>query len=222
MKLRRRSFGHDALLWLAVQIFLLVCAAVSAASIALPQNVEQIGLRRPDNRSDRSFSLLAHRHHAFLPYRKNFASSSSYTLSKRTHNMRIHDVKVYAITMPVFRAAASLSSFYAAIVRECASNWIDIPPLWSLRISSGVFALAMQGVGQPIPWALVAEVAANMLMVTTTGFTGTYDLRYVNTAALNGEEVGQIVREGVSVQFRIGDFVGQMGSINIDMPLQRF
>ena len=78
----------------------------------------------------------------------------------------------------------------------------------------------MQGIGQPIPWALVAEIAGNMLLVTAIGFTGTYDIRYVNTAFLNGQGVGNIIREGVAVQFRMMALLGQMGSVTIDSPLR--
>ena len=135
-------------------------------------------------------------------------------LSKRAHSLRIHHMQVHSMTVPVIQATHALSTFYTIILRECASKWAHIPPLYALRITNGFFALELYSNAHPVPWALVAEVASNMLAVTQTGFTGTYDIWYVDRRLI-GTGIG------VLVKFGIWDPNARAGMVVVDTPLGR-
>ena len=146
-------------------------------------------------------------------------------ISKRTHSLQIHHMEIRSLVSPILHAAASLYAFYFSLYHECVSNWIHITPLYSLRITYGYFSFTMYSTGGPIPWALVAEVAGNMMMLTRMGFTGTYDIWYdnpgygrSNAAALGdgGNQPGFASGHGVMVEFRIGYSMGRTGGVVID------
>lgn len=197
---------------------LLVCNAFAAAHTS---ELKTSGISR-NVILERSSLLLRH---GSLPHRNESAHPP---LSKRMHNFRISHVRIHTITVPVFRAAASLYSFYHYIWRQSSSDWAALPPLPSLRITNGFFSFVLAGTRGPIPWEMVAEVAANMARLTAMGFTGTYDIWYLDeryaregddaiTAAVGGW-LG--LGGGVLVRFRIGFEVGGTGSVVVDAPFE--
>ena len=135
-------------------------------------------------------------------------------ISKRAHSLQIHHMKVRSMAVPVIRAASALTVFYSIVLRECVSKWAHIPPLYVVRITNGFFALELYSTTSPIPWALVAEVASNMLAVTEMGFTGTYDIWYADRRFMR-------TATGVLVQFRIWDLNARAGMVVVDTPLGR-
>ena len=136
------------------------------------------------------------------------------SLSKRAHSLQIQYMQLHSMTVPVFQAARALSIFYSIVLRESASRWAHIPPLYVLRITNGFFALELYSTTSPIPWALIAEVASNMLAVTEMGFTGTYDIWYTDRG---------ITRSGIGVlvKFRIWNANARAGMVVLDTPLGR-
>ena len=135
-------------------------------------------------------------------------------LSKRAHSLQIHHMQLHSMTVPVIQAASALSIFYSIILRECASRWAHIPPLYVMRITNGFFALELYSTTHPVPWALVAEVASNMLAVTEMGFTGTYDIWYADRRLMR-------TGIGVLVKFRIWNPSARAGMVVVDTPLGR-
>ena len=187
-----------------------------ASTLVSPSWAKEMDHGKRQSRFDRSFSLPLHQ--APSPHLRE--SNSSNLPKRSSHNLLIQGASIHSLTIPVFQAAAALSVFYDGIVRECASNWADIPPLPNLCITNHFFVLTLNGVGRTIPWSLVAEIAANMLSVTRMGFTGTYDLRYFNPDYVNGmgasaQRTG-VLLYGVLVQFRMGTGIGGMNHMFID------
>ena len=135
-------------------------------------------------------------------------------LSKRAHSLRIDHIQVHSMTVPVMQAASALSMFYAIVLQECASKWAHLPPLYVMRITNGFFALELYSSTGPVPWALVAEVASNMLAVTARGFTGTYDIWYEDKRIMT-------MGIGVLVKFRIWNPNVRAGLVVIDTPQGR-
>lgn len=101
-------------------------------------------------------------------------------LQKRSRNLQIKFMKVYQLTVPVRQASLHLSYFYSYILRESAGNWLNLRPQTWARVTYGSFAFTIQSIGGPIPWPLISEVANNMQVITSMGFTGTYDLFYTD------------------------------------------
>lgn len=136
------------------------------------------------------------------------------SLLKRAHSLQIHHMQLRSITVPVIQAASALSIFYSIVLRECTSRWAHLPPLYVLRITNGFFALELYSTTSPVPWALIAEVASNMLAVTEMGFTGTYDIWYTDRG---------IMRSGIGVlvKFRIWNANARAGTVVVDTPLGR-
>lgn len=75
---------------------------------------------------------------------------------------------------------------------------------------------------------MVAEVAGNMARLTAMGFTGTYDIWYLdrryahdggNSIAANFCGRARL-GDGVLVEFRIGVGVGGAGSVVVDAPVE--
>ena len=168
-----------------------------------------------------------------LPSSLSYASSFHHNdsnvsvIHKRAHNLQIHHMTIHSFAVPLIQAASSLTNFYSTVIRECITNWVFFTPLYTLRISNGFFSLTLYGTGGPIPWALVAEVAGNMLLITQCGFTGTYDIWYVNGGYMSGDgsptgggrsQRERVGGEGVLVQFRIGLLEGSTGSVIVDVP----
>ena len=135
------------------------------------------------------------------------------SLPKRTHSLQIRHMHLRSMTVPVIQAATALSGFYAIVLHECASRWAHTPPLNVLRITNGFFALELYSNTNPIPWALIAEIAANMLGITQMGFTGTYDIWYADNRFVNGV--------GVLVKFRIWNPNARAGNVVVDTVLGR-
>ena len=194
--------------WLC-SLYLLVCGFISTS--ASPPPLKQVNHHKDHGPIKETHSLLLYDvpdiHHRTPP--------PTLRHQKRAHTLRIHSMSIHRLTIPIFSAAPSLALFYTAIVRECIASWSDLPPLFHLHITNGFFALSLQGIGRPIPWSLVAEVAGNMLVVTRLGFTGTWDMRYVDEQ----RRVGAVyMAYGVLVQFRIGEGAG-MGSLVVDAPV---
>ena len=134
------------------------------------------------------------------------------TIAKRANQLRIQTVRVYSMLLPVVSASSSLMAFYNAIFHECSTHWRNYPPLYHLRITSGYLSLTLRASTHPIPWALIAEIADNMLTVTRLGFSGTYDIWYGdNLFAVRepprwwSEASDRVMGDfGVLVQFRVG------------------
>ena len=158
-------FSHAGLLFL-----LLMCSVLPTAHTSELEDSSS----SKDVILERSSLLLRH---ANIPHK---GESTHPPLSKRVHNLCIRNVRIYSFTVPVFRAATSLYSFYHFIWRQSSSDWAAVPPLPSLRITNGFFSFSLVGNGRPIPWDMVAEVAGNMARLTAMGFTGTYDIWYLD------------------------------------------
>ena len=138
-------------------------------------------------------------------------TTTHHSLPKRAHSLQIRHMHLRTMTVPVFQAASALSYFYVRVLQECASTWAHNPPLYVLRITNGFFALELYSNTNPIPWALIAEVASNMLAITHMGFTGTYDIWYADSRFINGV--------GVLVKFRILNPNAGAGRVVVDTPL---
>jgi len=86
--------------------------------------------------------------------------------------------------VPIANSANALLAFYNSILFHALAPWANTQPQVALRMTMGCLELTMQVVFERsrtrrgIPWAFVRNFARNMLMMTTMGFTGTYDMYY--------------------------------------------
>lgn len=193
-----------------------ICAlVVLLIALAIPIVTPATLIRQPEDSKSRSCSVRpsgwAPRYHRYMSHGDMNTHPS---LSKRAHSLQIHHMQLHSMTVPVIQAASALAFFYSNILRECASKWTHNPPVYVLRITNGFFALELRSTSSPVPWALVAEVASNMLAVTEMGFTGTYDIWYRDQRFM-------MSGIGVMVRFRIWYPNARAGVVVVDTPLGR-
>ena len=99
-------------------------------------------------------------------------------------NTRMEIVKATRLNaiIPAHLAAQSLVFFYRALWLKATQEWIHDEPHGVLTISIGNLVISMMS-NSPIQWDFVARFATKMLGATAQGFTGTYDIQYMDKLA---------------------------------------
>ena len=117
-------------------------------------------------------------------------------------DLRIRRIDLLTSTVPISEAAHDLEIFYNSVLYNAIAVWVDMPPQLTLSMSLGCLQLRMSVVmnlGPPrgIPWAFVRNFARNMLVMTRTGFAGTYVMYYSSIRDAFAPEFG------VEVELRV-------------------
>lgn len=116
--------------------------------------------------------------------------------------LTIGSIRILSSSVPIQTAVQSLELFYNQILYNARVHWIGIEPQFTLQLNVGCLQLTMSiafnhGVVRGIPWSFVRNFARNMLVMTRSGFTGTYNMLYLSrNGAFNPVF-------GVDVSFRV-------------------
>ena len=163
----------------------LLCPNVLAYASFLSRGDKQLSTDKSLNRT------------AFLPQHPSLQGSnkrrhgslmSAEVMTKRdddqNDDLRVREIKILTISVPVTVAANALEHFYNVVLFNALNPWGSQPPQQLVSLTMGPLHLTMtvaidDGVPQGIPWDFVRNFARNMLAVTAMGFTGTYDMYYV-------------------------------------------
>ncbi|KAI4089248.1 MAG: hypothetical protein LQ339_008567 [Xanthoria mediterranea] len=91
----------------------------------------------------------------------------------------LFDGHVFDFIQPVDLAARGLERFYGRMLREALLVWPNFPEATSWRMRLGAFQCVMAASGaEGVPWTFVAEFARMMTVMTSLGFTSTYQMTF--------------------------------------------
>ena len=124
-------------------------------------------------------------------------------LLHRDNEYTIWRARPHSVIHPSQIAAITLDAFYTAIFNQATQEWSSRPPRNSFWIRSGNLQLLFDSVGGPIPWDLVAKFAWKLRSATRLGWTGTYEIVYMNGPATRSVGVSlEVVEQGIGTQKR--------------------
>ena len=122
-------------------------------------------------------------------------------IRKRVNALTLHSARRHTQIVPVQYAASSLWLFYSALERQARGPWRFNPEQDELWVKLGNLRLCFVSL-DGVPWNFVAWFAAKMINATLLGYTGTYDMVYLDPDDTN--------HGGVLVWLRVIDHVTGM------------
>lgn len=105
--------------------------------------------------------------------------SLSKSLNKRVipNGFSLDNSHVFQLIQPVYLAARGLGRFYGEMLNRAVREWPSLPTSNSCRFRLGAFQLVMIATETDVvPWIFVAEFAYMMMVMTSIGFTSTYQM----------------------------------------------
>lgn len=109
----------------------------------------------------------------------NIPRAVTSTTRKRSTTLSLYSARRYSQIVPIQIAANCLWLFYAAVERQARGPWSTHPPQRELWVRLGNLRICFVSLNE-IPWSFVASFAAKMINATLLGYTGTYDIVYMD------------------------------------------
>ena len=127
----------------------------------------------------------------------------------------ICESNIFDFIQPVDLAARGLRLFYNQMLHHAVYVWPNLAPssIWRLRL--GAFQLIMASSGaEAIPWTFVAEFARMMTVMTSLGFTSTYQMAFNRPETNNVILVTMVMQTAEQLAEDLGGYsmLGPVGS----------
>ncbi|KAI4234002.1 MAG: hypothetical protein LQ349_004075 [Xanthoria aureola] len=124
----------------------------------------------------------------------------------------LFDGHVFDFIQPVELAARGLERFYGQMLHEALSVWPNLPEANSWRMRLGAFQCVMAtGGAEGVPWTFVAEFARMMAVMTSLGFTSTYQMTFKRLGTNGVILVTMIMQTAEQMADLMGEFTVTLG-----------
>ena len=123
---------------------------------------------------------------AYLQDEENGTSIEERAFSKRELKHKLIHYRAHGALLPTTLAAQYLKQFYDSIAYHAIRTWPSIAhEQYLITITLGHLQLTMSSLSAPIPWALVANAAEHLSMMSNRALAETFDAFFDDVKASN-------------------------------------
>ncbi|KAI4266543.1 MAG: hypothetical protein L6R38_008679 [Xanthoria sp. 2 TBL-2021] len=183
---------------------LLAICIIPARSGTIPEN-KNIGKR------------TQHRHHASESLGSSLQGAPHPTLGHIAKRMipsgfSLHDSEIFSFIQPVGLAARGFGRFYNQMLHQALFVWPNLPAASSWRMRLGAFQCIMAAGGaEAVPWTFVADFARMMMVMTSIGFTSTYQMTFRSSGTSGLILVTMMLQTAEQLAELRGDYSMELG-----------